>query len=204
MTTQPHTPEKCRACETETLCRPADGLWGVRCTVCFDEKFPGATTTEEHGTEAERLEKKRRQHAVACVNACAGIKPEAVPELVESRGKLEELRTAMKAHRDECAANAEEGDPYCCKPFLQDTVDAIDNALAKARPELCTEAVQELVKADLDPDKLDKLARWFDLKYPNHDDDVQRDLRLWASRIRAALAKAPPEPKGDDDGVHES
>lgn len=126
MTTEPHTPEKCRACETETLCRPADGLWGVRCTVCFDEKFPGTTTTEAHGTEAERLEKKRRQHAVACVNACAGIDPAAVPELVAFVRKF-----VAYGHDEYCESLTEEEGIKACTCFYEEA----NAALAKSRPE---------------------------------------------------------------------
>lgn len=66
-----------------------------------------------------------RDHIVACVNACAGIDPAAVEELVK----------AMKAHRDSCAASIEgaDCDPHCCGVYLQETVDAIDAAFAKAR-----------------------------------------------------------------------
>ena len=48
--------------------------------------------------------------------------------------------------------------------------------------------VAELEKALPDPDKLEILARWFDMKYPSDDNpEVQTDLREWAKKIRRAL-----------------
>ena len=42
-----------------------------------------------------------------------------------------------------------------------------------------------------DATKLDLLADWIDLKYPNDSDpEVQNDLRAWARNIRAALEPA--------------
>lgn len=39
------------------------------------------------------------------------------------------------------------------------------------------------------PDKLEMLADWIDVKYPDDDDpEVQLDLRRWARDIRAFLA----------------
>ena len=38
-----------------------------------------------------------------------------------------------------------------------------------------------------DPDKLEILARWFDMKYPSDaNPEVQTDLREWAKKIRRA------------------
>ena len=48
--------------------------------------------------------------------------------------------------------------------------------------------IGKLEEALPDAEKLDLLAEWIDLKYP--DDarpEVQNDLRSWANRIRAAL-----------------
>ena len=45
-----------------------------------------------------------------------------------------------------------------------------------------------------DPDKLDMLAAWIDLKHPEYDgNDVQNDLRRWATNIRAVIAKVEGE-----------
>ncbi len=52
------------------------------------------------------------------------------PALLEA---YRELRRAMKAHRDYCATSAEGCDPYCCRIYLQNTVDAIDEALDNRR-----------------------------------------------------------------------
>lgn len=49
-----------------------------------------------------------------------------------------------------------------------------------------------LVEALPDPDKLEILARWFDMKYPSDaNPEVQTDLREWAKKIRRALEEKP-------------
>ena len=48
--------------------------------------------------------------------------------------------------------------------------------------------VARLEEALPDPDKLEILARWFDMKYPSDaNPEVQTDLREWAKKIRRAL-----------------
>ena len=47
---------------------------------------------------------------------------------------------------------------------------------------------KRLEEALPDPDKLEILARWFDMKYPSDaNPEVQTDLREWAKKIRRAL-----------------
>ena len=48
--------------------------------------------------------------------------------------------------------------------------------------------VARLEEALPDPDKLEILAKWFDMKYPSDaNPEVQTDLREWAKKIRRAL-----------------
>ena len=48
--------------------------------------------------------------------------------------------------------------------------------------------VARLEDALPDPDKLEILARWFDMMYPSDTNpEVQTDLREWAKKIRNAL-----------------
>ena len=93
------------------------GIWGRRAE---------ESSANGYGMDDGECEANAR-HLVACWNAIetAGIDPAAVEELVET----------MKAHRDACAESAEGCDPFCCGSYLQDTVEVIDAALAKARPE---------------------------------------------------------------------
>ncbi len=63
------------------------------------------------------------RHLAACWNACEGLTPEAVPELLAT----------IAAHRDYCAQEAKGCDPYCCALYLENTVETIDAALAKAK-----------------------------------------------------------------------
>lgn len=49
-------------------------------------------------------------------------------------------------------------------------------------------SVARMEEALPDPDKLEILARWFDMKYPSDaNPEVQTDLREWAKKIRRAL-----------------
>jgi hypothetical protein len=53
---------------------------------------------------------------------------------------------------------------------------------------LACQEQKELREALPDPDKLENLAYWIDVKYPDDKDpQVQRDLRKWASTARQAL-----------------
>jgi hypothetical protein len=56
----------------------------------------------------------------------------------------------------------------------------------------------KLLEALPDPDKLETLADWFDLEQGRRPDwvgnDVQTDLRNWATKARAAIAAAEPKP----------
>lgn len=48
--------------------------------------------------------------------------------------------------------------------------------------------VARLEEALPDPDKLEILAKWFDMQYPSDTNpEVQTDLREWAKKIRNAL-----------------
>lgn len=70
-------------------------------------------------------------------------------------------------------------------------VVAGDTTVADAR---CALAEVEAVVAALpDPEKLDQLAEWLDLDDVRRNraghDEVQQDLRMWASQARTALAR---------------
>lgn len=55
-------------------------------------------------------------------------------------------------------------------------------------------AVPDLLAALPDPEKLELLASWIDVKHAdNPDTEVQDDLRRWAAGIRAAIEKATPD-----------
>jgi len=54
--------------------------------------------------------------------------------------------------------------------------------------ELLRARVERLEEALPDPDKLEILARWFDMQYPaDTNPEVQTDLREWAKKIRNVL-----------------
>lgn len=73
-------------------------------------------------------------------------------------------------------------DGYKCCGHATDTLPQWNQyAALRAR-------VVRLEEALPDPDKLEILARWFDMKYPSDaNPEVQTDLREWAKKIRRAL-----------------
>jgi len=54
--------------------------------------------------------------------------------------------------------------------------------------------IEELERALPDPKKLRDLAMWLDIKFPNDGDEVQRDLRRWASLAESATPSPGPNP----------
>lgn len=89
-------------------------------------------------------------------------------------GSVAQCRAALLGA---CEAN------YCGDQSVDLCVPVDDAAACMAEREA------QLWGALPDPDKLDVLATWIDVMYPDDSNpEVQRDLRRWADAIRAALA----------------
>lgn len=113
-------------------------------------------------------------------------------------------KEAAQSHEDACA---EVEDNVQLRQELSDARDEVDrltaelaeaqDLAAKRRTELerhsedrarLRKELAEAREAMPDPDKLETLALWFDVKNPNDPDpEVQTDLRRWATRARAFL-----------------
>ena len=77
---------------------------------------------------------------------------------------------------------------YCEAPKA--VADDISYMLRTGAEEIETlrSRVARLEEALPDPDKLEMLARWFDIRHPaDASPEVQIDLRKWAKKIRCAL-----------------
>jgi predicted nucleic acid-binding Zn ribbon protein len=101
-----------------------------------DEEFDIATfdrwpidPNDEMLANAERI--------VSCVNACAGINPEAIPELIKAAEKLINRVSYGKGHCIVCGIPVENNYMYCSSSCVDlDTEEQLKQALKKVKGEL--------------------------------------------------------------------
>ena len=119
-------------------------------------------------------------------NIIAGVAPLIAADAIKSATQEQygdAIRTASQVFWD------------AAKPTLMDEIGAEVEGQIAVRETIIRAAERERIRKQIDPDRLDKLADWFDSDdefkvamfpgtWPERGREVQADLRRWASVIR--------------------